>query len=816
MTATAATSPASASTTSTISGAVAGETGATVWSNGTSAFASDNVRATAAALLSSTSQYLYVSNFSFAVPTNAVISGIKVEIEKSRTAGTGTLVDTAVRLVRRGVIMGENRAAQGAAWTGSDVYSSYGAIAPSTGEEGDLWGVPWAASDINSFDFGVVFSCSETAGLSATAGVDHIRVTIDYVSGYLHGPQVQEPGEVFLFGQRYKLAVDKNGHPGTVKMTMATQFSQKLDVSGPYSRPTNAVVDTYEVDDLRGGMGLLRYQDYPKDGNRFWTSQNMNTMWAHAATVAPAATSLNAPAAGVNGPAVIGALGGIITTGWDTGVVYTHNGAGWSALIDTLPHSPTGGEITFFNDTLFYALNNMGGTSGYSYQTNIANAATDVAAPNAQSFCVWDNKLYAIDSGSILYSSTTGLAASWTTLAAIPFEDSIAESFVRLIVYRDLSGDPAIWGLTSQGPYLYDAVSNKWFKQELTVPHWNNRAVVARAGAVFNGSLYVQTDFRKIMKLTMDGGGLTIERAHPWFPDGFPSELDGSTIENIYASPDLLFVTTEEASGANALLAYTGAGWHCLYLDKINLDSAARMTGMYATRNTNGYRLWFETTSGSDGVLKWIDLSQIDLSPLLSTIAYNNLGGQVEFPIFDANFPSQTKIAQQVRLKLKDATDVIAQVQVAYRINGSTGNYTDLGNAVGTDNETIIPFGTNSVGLEFKSIQFKLTFTASTGSQAPKLENFAMDFVRQPEVLRGYDLTIDCGNPYFNRSPQQQIDAIWAHMKATTFGTFAWLDDAGNTRSSLVKVLAPVGEEQTGSGALGTYNLHLVEMGPNV
>src|SRR3989344_4673849 len=58
---------------------------------------------TATTASSAQSHYLKATNFSFAIPTNATIDGIVVEVEKFEV-GTGTASDTAVRIVKGGTI----------------------------------------------------------------------------------------------------------------------------------------------------------------------------------------------------------------------------------------------------------------------------------------------------------------------------------------------------------------------------------------------------------------------------------------------------------------------------------------------------------------------------------------------------------------------------------------------------------------------------------------------------------------------------------------------------------------------------------------
>lgn len=61
-----------------------------------------------------------------------------------------TLIEYSIRIVKDGVILGDNKST-GAGISGVDTYFSYG------GAE-DLWGLGWTSANINASDFGVVFS----------------------------------------------------------------------------------------------------------------------------------------------------------------------------------------------------------------------------------------------------------------------------------------------------------------------------------------------------------------------------------------------------------------------------------------------------------------------------------------------------------------------------------------------------------------------------------------------------------------------------------------------------------------------------------
>lgn len=140
---------------------------------------SDNTRASAASLISiltGDTHYLVVTGFNFNIPSYASICGVTVEVE-SRATGlllTAAVRDNEVRLVKNGVIGGDNKALAGD-WGNTDTYRSYGSAT-------DLWGLTLSPADVNDPGFGVAFSARIIALIAAlpSADIDHIRVKIDY------------------------------------------------------------------------------------------------------------------------------------------------------------------------------------------------------------------------------------------------------------------------------------------------------------------------------------------------------------------------------------------------------------------------------------------------------------------------------------------------------------------------------------------------------------------------------------------------------------------------------------------------------------
>ncbi len=143
------------------------------WMNPGNARLSDNFYATCTlAAAQYCNAYLKATNFGFAIPPNATIVGIKVEIEKSATVAN-TITEYVVELVIGGVVQSQNKATS-SVWPTTDTYTTYG-------NENDLWGyMTLTPADVNAPNFGTAILVRNIGPTTSTAQVDHMRMTVYY------------------------------------------------------------------------------------------------------------------------------------------------------------------------------------------------------------------------------------------------------------------------------------------------------------------------------------------------------------------------------------------------------------------------------------------------------------------------------------------------------------------------------------------------------------------------------------------------------------------------------------------------------------
>lgn len=152
--------------------------GSLAWASPGNIIASDNTYATATASQGTGvyTHYLKATNFGFAIPSGATINGIVVTIERKANYSIDdrNVVDNVVRLVKGGVVSGNNKADTSTYYPTVDGLAQYGGAT-------DLWGLTFTPADINSSNFGVVLSCylNNIAG-GVIASVDAISITVYY------------------------------------------------------------------------------------------------------------------------------------------------------------------------------------------------------------------------------------------------------------------------------------------------------------------------------------------------------------------------------------------------------------------------------------------------------------------------------------------------------------------------------------------------------------------------------------------------------------------------------------------------------------
>ncbi len=139
------------------------------WSNVNNSKVEDGVLATAAPVGpgggGGIANQLKSTNFGFALPSNAIIDGIKLEIK----AQADIFSTPNVHLLWSGGATAQNATAN-PGWTSGLAWLTYGGST-------ELWGRTWTAAEINASSFGADMSAFPGTG-TWTIGVDSVRITV--------------------------------------------------------------------------------------------------------------------------------------------------------------------------------------------------------------------------------------------------------------------------------------------------------------------------------------------------------------------------------------------------------------------------------------------------------------------------------------------------------------------------------------------------------------------------------------------------------------------------------------------------------------
>lgn len=144
--------------------------GTLTWSNPTFIETAGPTDGSSDAVASGTgdTHYLVGSNFGFAIPSAAPITGITVTVLRANFAGT--VHDKTVQLAPSGTLAGSNKAVA-TNWTnGSYVTATYGSLS-------DTWSLSLTGADLNNSSFAVFFQATSASGAPR---VENIQITVTY------------------------------------------------------------------------------------------------------------------------------------------------------------------------------------------------------------------------------------------------------------------------------------------------------------------------------------------------------------------------------------------------------------------------------------------------------------------------------------------------------------------------------------------------------------------------------------------------------------------------------------------------------------
>lgn len=134
----------------------------------------------------SNTDYIKAEGFGFSIPTEAIILGIEVEINRRGGNSESPLKkakDYSLKLIRNDTVVGDDNADLETDYN----YPTYESVF--YGDSSDLWGTTWTPTDINDSTFGVQFATQMLAETGTnSADIDYIKIKIYYNEPNSDGP----------------------------------------------------------------------------------------------------------------------------------------------------------------------------------------------------------------------------------------------------------------------------------------------------------------------------------------------------------------------------------------------------------------------------------------------------------------------------------------------------------------------------------------------------------------------------------------------------------------------------------------------------
>lgn len=445
-----------------------------------------------------------------------------------------------------------------------------------------------------------------------------------------------------------------------------------------------------------------------------------------------------------------------------------------------------------------------GSGANYWYM-DVWETCTETDVEGALYGIVWDSKVFKIDNdGQLSHTQTpNSTTPTWTANGKIELAPS---SVTSLELYRDADANYIIYAGTIQGLWAHDYSNAKWLETELALP---NHPTCGKGLAHWREGLYISAglDIHKyIAARTATIAPMGLDRE-----DGLPA-LRGGEIVKLLKGYNELFAavdsTYEGATSRSTVMAYDGKGWQCFWMAGANNLEIHDII----VSSDSDYRLWI----GAGTKIYWIPLQRSLRNPKkVSGFTYDSAGIHIT-PWFDGGWIGN-KLALSTKVFCNDsAADAI--VEVSYRIDHANTDiltgWTSLGTIAGAGDgvETEYTFGTNAVGVAFKSIQFSFDLArGATNTLSPDVIYLKFKYLKLLDSKWGWNVTVDCSKEHKSNTPLQLIANLNAATETATLLEFTFRDESGGTYTNYVKVANAQSLQQTGSDWRGTYSLALVE-----
>jgi hypothetical protein len=611
-------------------------------------------------------------------------------------------------------------------------------------------------------------------------------------------------GELIIDGYHFPLAQGAKMQPSAVD-----RFPGKVTIGTDYTKDSNDLISSWIISDLTGGHGVVELKEGVEDNRyRFGTlytrypgqftlpfeinSLSLGT-GASAQTI-PLGDMYYSGAGGYEFYAIGGNLGNeLFRNGVTTGLTY-----GSSFTNPSMPFTGTAGTTLLYTPT----------DTGYWTYNRGANTAQLNASPDMVAFCLWDDKLIALDAtGQLHYATAAAATTTWASYGVGGKLDP-AHQPRRLEVYYNRAGEPSVHVISDQGVWVFDAATPRLYK----IPDLGGvSAWFGYASAVWRGNLYVSAGMD-----ILEWNGSVVRNIGLSRDEGLPHQY-ANFISAFAPGQNALYASVQGSlTGTqfyHSVHEWSGFGWHCLYATLLAANTTpyqlmvSRASRLYWGHNRGGDLLWQDLPVAFTNPREAIDAGTFDFGYAFGSATTYYL----ETGRFDAGMTGYVKIANAIDLDVR-AVATNQSIVVKYRIDPAT-SWTTLG-TITTSGHTILPFGTQTSdgiypGMPFETIEFRLEYVDSgaPSSDTSVVESMVFTFLKVMNPSWSWQVQLDLTSAHNGFSPEQLFDKLVALKNSGVFYSMKHRDDTYR-----IRIAGMGGADETGKDKRGLYTLSIIEV----
>lgn len=426
----------------------------------------------------------------------------------------------------------------------------------------------------------------------------------------------------------------------------------------------------------------------------------------------------------------------------------------------------------------------------------------EVGSPIDGTYVVpFGNRLYGVDATTktLWYSGDQHLGQSFKQGPASGA--SIVGTVTGLFVGRDVTGEDALYILSTRGVYLWDTEAGV----KKTDIVWEEDSNSGKCALYHKGAMY----FAQGMSIwKVDLSNWQMSQFGPDSDDGLPGSAEAYPAQGYVTAMigvgNWIVIAVSSALGSCSCVLkrhINGVAWHQVFTTGggLTIGALAWLDGtLYTNNSTDVYSCPFSAISDNQ-------------SQLSTSYVYT---GDLILPWFDSPFETMTKVAHKVWAITSDGS---ADEYLTFKYITDNETYASLHSLGSTETSPVqakyFPSSSSHVGIEFKRIQLYITFyrNVSVTTRSPKVQAIILEYSVIPPVLRGWTVRVDCRKQAGARGKYfiDQLDIARGLGPLLVFYPTGSKEDTAR----YVRIAGRIGVEEGGTfGQEGVYVVQLEEV----